>query len=431
MEFREGMLGVVIVALALTGAFFVSYLSGIETTEQEVTKYDYLADVSGLFDYDKSPQYIEFDPSTNYTGYYSTDSKKELGDGYYFAEREVGYMASVDSKGNPRVNNYRLDLPPEQYTTGTQDLSGLDRTFHVEDYNAPISIYYNYNLSDGTNVTKTAYSSTSSLLYNEWNMKVVYLSDILNEIGIKQSGEYTIIPHGPVSDGSSSTGDIFDSNWILFTNEAKWERNTTTADTVIGWYQEQYKCASNSYNAKNGTSFTIPEISCRAVVTAITDSNNVTTYSGTVTLYADTGLNYAVETIDVSHCVVCFGVDTPITTSGMMLLATSCDYTYSVPRTAYLDPAYGVSLDGTDATYTITVAVSDPDAGTVNGEIAVIVSDLSYGDTITVSGNTITIKNTTITATAETGYVFSQFNTISGEVRTNKTIIAYFVEDDA
>ena len=44
------------------------YLLSIEVTDEEVTKYSYVADLNGLFDSEPAPAYIEYNPSTNYTG---------------------------------------------------------------------------------------------------------------------------------------------------------------------------------------------------------------------------------------------------------------------------------------------------------------------------------------------------------------------------
>lgn len=105
-DFKNGMLGVVIIALAIAGSLFGSYLAGIDTEQVEVTKYNYLADVSGLFQYDESPQYIEFDPSTNYTGYYSENSYSDAMNKYYFAVDEVDFKPSAN------VNNYATQEKP-------------------------------------------------------------------------------------------------------------------------------------------------------------------------------------------------------------------------------------------------------------------------------------------------------------------------------
>lgn len=120
------MLGVTIITLALAGAIVGGYLAGIESVEHDVIKYDFLADVSGLYDYDTSPQYIEYDPSSNYTGYYSTNTYSEAMNKYYFAEDEVDYTNNTDDKGKVIPNNYKLDLKPNVGTETTVDLYTLD-----------------------------------------------------------------------------------------------------------------------------------------------------------------------------------------------------------------------------------------------------------------------------------------------------------------
>ena len=149
-DFKNGMLGVVIIALAIAGALFGSYLAGIETEQVEVTKYDYLADVSGLFEYDQSPQYIEFDPSTNYTGYYSNDSFSE--GVYYFAEDQVDYNPSSN------VNNYKIKLIPEDTGSGEDEdidsIPGLTDPLPSVNHRIYLTnTYHKYELDDPTTVS--------------------------------------------------------------------------------------------------------------------------------------------------------------------------------------------------------------------------------------------------------------------------------------
>ena len=150
MEFNHGMLGVVIVGLALVGALFGNYLAGVEESEYEVTKYSYLADVSGLFEYDQSPQYITYDPSSNYTGYYSEDSYSAAMDRYYFAEDDVSYTPNTDGRDPPNVrpNNYKVALAPTVYPNTTVDLTTLSPATYDS-----IRIYYVYDEGDTLNKT--------------------------------------------------------------------------------------------------------------------------------------------------------------------------------------------------------------------------------------------------------------------------------------
>lgn len=168
-DFRNGMLGVVIVALALGGAIFGAYFAGIESVEHEVVKYNELADVTGLFDTDKSPQYIDFDPSTNYVGYYSEESYSEEMGKYYFAEDQVGYIPNQKEDGTPIVNNYKIDLEPEIYDIRTVDIDDL-RT--AEDQPLPVT--------DRTYIVRYVATTVSDSTY--WRGHATVLSDVISNM---------------------------------------------------------------------------------------------------------------------------------------------------------------------------------------------------------------------------------------------------------
>lgn len=55
--------------LALLGTAISGFVLNIEKDTREVTNYDYIADVSGLFSYTDAPEYIDYNPSTNLNGY--------------------------------------------------------------------------------------------------------------------------------------------------------------------------------------------------------------------------------------------------------------------------------------------------------------------------------------------------------------------------
>ncbi len=343
MEMKDGMLGVVIIALAMVVAFAGAYLAGITASSEEVVKYNYLADVNGLFDTEQYPQYIEFDPSTNYTGYYSEESKNQHEEGYYFAEDQVGYVPNVDRYDEPRVNNYRLDLEPEAYDDGTVDVSDLESTYHTSDLYVPYVLYYNYRTATNENVEKEAYMYYINKLNGTFCTTT--LAEFLDYMNLHESGEYLLTATGVPSDGNSSPNEVFNSNWILFTNKESWIEETIVGEP-LNWTQFSYRCASNSYNQHNGTSYPTPPIACKATltVTPVYKEGVITdyTYTGFVTLYADNEFKSILETnIDVSNCKVCFGRTSSSATSEINL-AQSCDYIYSIPRVAYLDPNTGV-----------------------------------------------------------------------------------------
>lgn len=66
----KGKIATVVITVALALSIFTCVVIGsVEKTNYVGTDYDYLTDVSGLYSYDKEPQYISYDTPRNYTGY--------------------------------------------------------------------------------------------------------------------------------------------------------------------------------------------------------------------------------------------------------------------------------------------------------------------------------------------------------------------------
>lgn len=331
MEFREGMLGVVIVALALTGAFFVSYLSGIETTEQEVTKYDYLADVSGLFDYDKSPQYIEFDPSTNYTGYYSTTSEG------YFPENDVGY----ESLRSGNANNYKLNLKPISISSGDvilSDYSGINPFPDVDDVEirfltTGMDNGYLPTLSE-THVTLASY------------IKAMNLDPSVNYIEFKSAGMY---------DDSKDNDESYDAPFVLFTTKGMYEY--LEIDIIISKHTaylgyvatEQWFIEHNAtppydwyWAMEWGSDDSIIQTWYHEVNLACL-SCSVDLNTGIVTLYYDNDCERPYNTTYLDDVILSYGGASSILANALILDDTAEINTFNLKR-EYLDPAYGVVM---------------------------------------------------------------------------------------
>lgn len=73
MRFNTGVLGVVIVVIALLGTVLAGFVLNVTPTTHTATSYDYVTDVSGLFDYTEQADYIEYSPAKNLTGYSYVD----------------------------------------------------------------------------------------------------------------------------------------------------------------------------------------------------------------------------------------------------------------------------------------------------------------------------------------------------------------------
>lgn len=98
MSFKNGYLGVLVLIIALVATICGSWVLSMDVTERETTQYNYLTELTGLFSTDQAPEYIEYNPSTNYTGYY-TDPNTQYFDGADYTPAE-------------QRNQYRLKLAP-------------------------------------------------------------------------------------------------------------------------------------------------------------------------------------------------------------------------------------------------------------------------------------------------------------------------------
>ena len=63
------MLGCCVVVLALLGTVLSGFILGIDPSTRNVTSYDYVTDVTGLFDITDAPEYVTYSPSSNLVGY--------------------------------------------------------------------------------------------------------------------------------------------------------------------------------------------------------------------------------------------------------------------------------------------------------------------------------------------------------------------------
>ena len=72
MRFNGGYLGACIIVLSILLGIAGGLMLNVNETSVSSTKYDYVTDITGLFDTSQEPQYIDYEPATNYTGYTNT-----------------------------------------------------------------------------------------------------------------------------------------------------------------------------------------------------------------------------------------------------------------------------------------------------------------------------------------------------------------------
>lgn len=69
MHFDSGKFGAIIVVLSIVLTIVIGYCSDVTKVEVEKTDYDYITDITGLFETEQVPEYIDYNPNSNYVGY--------------------------------------------------------------------------------------------------------------------------------------------------------------------------------------------------------------------------------------------------------------------------------------------------------------------------------------------------------------------------
>lgn len=139
MRFKAGMLGCCIVVLSLLGTVASGFFLGVEPSTRDVTKYDFITDVTGLFDITQAPEYIEYSPANNYVGY--------------------SPALAIDYSPSSTVNNYRYitaegTTATSSYTI-TKDSSFPSDTGRFSPSDVGTSAFVNWNgaINFGSTVT--------------------------------------------------------------------------------------------------------------------------------------------------------------------------------------------------------------------------------------------------------------------------------------
>lgn len=73
MHFDKGTLGIVLVAVSIVSAVLLAYVLSADSTVEDYTAYDYITEVTTLFDSTNVPEYIDYSPAANITGYNAAD----------------------------------------------------------------------------------------------------------------------------------------------------------------------------------------------------------------------------------------------------------------------------------------------------------------------------------------------------------------------
>ena len=307
MNFRNGYLGACIVILGIIITIVSSYALSIEISDEEVTKYSYVTDLNGLFDSQQSPTYIEYSPSTNYTGYYTDQS-------IVFDGKMT--FGGVDYNPSELPNAYRLNLMPENYDTGTLNLSGSDWTSGAHVTLMTMTRYTNsgnvagYSWGTGSTGTDATLSSVITSMNLASNINIIKINSV--------DGLSALVE--PTSQDSP-----LELNWVLFSSkEVSWYGDALRVQTqeYRSNYPEDPQYKSNS-----------PMLSC-----SVDLSTNL------ATLYYDNEFKTSGPTYNVDDIIISFGGSG--TGLNALHLGTTAQYEVGTkPPATYLNIKDGVSVE--------------------------------------------------------------------------------------
>lgn len=298
MQFRNGMLGVAVIAVALAAALLGSWVMSMDVNEIEVTKYNALADVTPLFGSEPAPEYIEYNPTSNYTGYYTSDT----------VVGETTYFGGVDYKSSDKANNFKLNLKPIDEQTGiTFSLSEV-----ASDDETWLYRYWldNDTVSEGTILHKSLLQYAKDLNADE--------IDLISDFGSYTTGGFLTFITSDMLRNPAVQGAY---------DKLIYQKVPTLTGTLTYRAPGVPQALWPTFEAKDIGN---PILACKYDKT-----------TGTVTLYSDVDMTKSIGTYAPSKVFIVWSNST----SGSFHLGNSGTMNYiDLPDPEYMDPSAGVEL---------------------------------------------------------------------------------------
>lgn len=304
------MLGVTVVVVALAIALIGSWALSTEVNEVEVTTYNPIADITGLFESSQTPEYIEYNPSTNYTGYFTDESI--VGGTVYFD--------GVDFTESSRANQYRVKTMPTQIYGGTVNLSDNTGTYPFDDEDHSVTVAYVQN-----GVTRSHINSSGTIVSLS-----SYISAMESEIA--GANTFTLKSLANLDPSDFVFGEQSDVDWVLITTRSAWHESGGAYRAVVG--TAEYIASMGltpGGTAQDGRTLNLPFLS----VSVDLDSNMAT-------VYTDNDCQNAFGLYSLSDLILVYGGSA----SGRTYInfGDTANITASDVETFYMDPSKGVEL---------------------------------------------------------------------------------------
>lgn len=169
------MAGTLVVVLALIGTVLGGFCTDVSQATRDTLDYNYITDVTGLFDIGQTPAYIEYNPGANYVGY---------------SDNSVSYTPSGV------VNQYRYVLSPGSTTTRVITVN-KDSSFTDVDYlpfngfnqvwgvmNVGVGEYWDGETWNGQYSNAIVYPQNPTDAWTDWKPRMTSLTQVFASMGL-------------------------------------------------------------------------------------------------------------------------------------------------------------------------------------------------------------------------------------------------------
>lgn len=308
MNFKNGYLGCFLVVVAVVLTILGSYVMSLDVEEREVIKYSQVAELTGLFDSDQAPAYIDYSPSTNYTGYY-TDPDTE-------------YYVGVDARTTSQPNQYRLNLAPTTSESSTPDISNVPTEYipGTSKY-----LHYSFYVIHGDDVA----------IYNA-ECKGTLLTTLISNQNLSDYGVIRLSSINSLSDVDITTTtdeDPLQTGWIFMFPAAWVQRDTIGYVAVCDEDDWDYLQTTDDYRG----------IVYKACMSCVIDLR-----TATVTLYYDNDFKKSIGVYNLDEMFMAYSYDSQpgVEPSEEFRLGDTMNITAEIfPPSEYMDIRYGVSME--------------------------------------------------------------------------------------
>ena len=311
MRFKAGVLGVCVIIIAISATLLGSWVMSMDVNESEVTKYNALTEITGLFESEQTPTFTEYSPSTNYTGYYTEDSI--IGGTTYFD--------GVDFTQSNNPNNFRIQPAPGESLNSTYDLDQLSeydsdyRYVMYADYQNDQFYLKRNDDSHGNNGGKTVSLEALVTALNtghDYNYIKLYSTDNYNQ--------------------STPYGQNVSVDWCVFSSKSDWN---------------DYRGSYNFLYPSSASALAHPSSAYSDYLTSLKLSAIVDLKLNEVTLYADNSFTTPAGAYSLSDVLITIsgGEPTAAVPAGYIEFGHVINIdAANLPDPVYMDPSKGVEM---------------------------------------------------------------------------------------